>query len=102
VVAQPANAGTKASNKRALELRPNLSRSAPDNQEESSMSGKNLLSKLASFLIVALLALIFAAATVSAASEFEGAWLTQDTKGNPFKIPFLPTAKPLVIGPMKA
>jgi hypothetical protein len=86
VVAQPTNAGTKASTKRALELRPNLSRSAPDNQEEASMSGKNLLSKLASFLIVALLALTFAAATISAASEFEGAWLTQDTKGNPFKI----------------
>jgi hypothetical protein len=84
VVAQATNAGMKASmTKRALELRPNLNRSAPDNQEEASMCGKNLLSKLASFLTVALLALTFAAATISAASEFEGAWLTQDTKGNP-------------------
>jgi hypothetical protein len=41
---------------------------------------------LASILIVTLFALTFTAATVSAASEFEGTWLTQDTKGSPFKI----------------
>jgi hypothetical protein len=54
------------------------------------MSVKMFLSRLASILIVTLLALTLTAATVSAASEFEGAWLTQDTKGNPFKITLCP------------
>ena len=50
------------------------------------MSIKYLFSRGASILLVALFALSFIAATVFAASQFEGAWLTQDTKGNPFKI----------------
>jgi hypothetical protein len=50
------------------------------------MSVKYLFSRLVSALIVALFALTFSAANVSAATQFEGAWLTQDTKGNPFKI----------------
>jgi len=47
---------------------------------------KQVSSRLASVVIIALLALTFTAASTVAASEFEGAWLTQDTKGNPFKI----------------
>jgi hypothetical protein len=50
------------------------------------MTIKHVSSKLASVVVTALFVLTLTAASVVAASEFEGAWLTQDTKGNPFKI----------------
>jgi hypothetical protein len=50
----------------------------------SIMSIKYSLSRLAAAFLVALFALT--AASIFAATQFEGAWLTQDTKGNPFKI----------------
>jgi hypothetical protein len=52
----------------------------------SIMSIKYSLSRLAAAFLVALFALTFTAASIFAATQFEGAWLTQDTKGNPFKI----------------
>ena len=50
------------------------------------MTIKHVLARLASGFVTALFALTLIAASILAASEFEGAWLTQDTKGNPFKI----------------
>ena len=50
------------------------------------MTMKHVLSRLATIFVVTLFAITFTAANIVAASEFEGAWLTQDTKGNPFKI----------------
>jgi hypothetical protein len=50
------------------------------------MSIKPLLSSLGSVLAIALFAFTLSATSIFAASQFEGAWLTQDTKGNPFKI----------------
>jgi hypothetical protein len=50
------------------------------------MSVKYLLGRLASVIVIAIFALTFSTASIFAASQFEGAWLTQDTKGNPFKI----------------
>jgi hypothetical protein len=50
------------------------------------MTMKQVLSRLATVFVVTLFAITFTAANIVAASEFEGAWLTQDTKGNPFKI----------------
>jgi hypothetical protein len=52
----------------------------------SIMSIKYSLSRLAAAFLVALFALTFTAASIFAATQFKGAWLTQDTKGNPFKI----------------
>jgi hypothetical protein len=52
----------------------------------SIMSIKYSLNRLAAAFLVALFALTFTAASIFAATQFEGAWLTQDTKGNPFKI----------------
>jgi hypothetical protein len=43
-------------------------------------------SRLLSVVFIALFALTLSATSILAASQFEGAWLTQDTKGNPFKI----------------
>jgi hypothetical protein len=44
------------------------------------------LSSLASVLVAVLFAFSLTAAITFAASQFEGTWNTQDTKGNPFKI----------------
>jgi hypothetical protein len=52
----------------------------------SIMSIKYSVNRLAAAFLVALFALTFTAASIFAATQFEGAWLTQDTKGNPFKI----------------
>jgi hypothetical protein len=57
-----------------------------EKQEDPIMTIKHVSSKLASVVVTALFVLTLTAASVVAASEFEGAWLTQDTKGNPFKI----------------
>jgi hypothetical protein len=54
-------------------------------RRKASMSMKHRLSRLASALVVPVFALALALSAF-AASQFEGAWLTQDTKGNPFKI----------------
>jgi hypothetical protein len=48
------------------------------------MSAKYLLSRVASVLVAVLFA--FSLAATLAASQFEGTWNTQDTKGHPFKI----------------
>jgi hypothetical protein len=50
------------------------------------MSIKYLVSRLASVLVAALFAFALIAASALAATQFEGSWNTQDTKGNPFKI----------------
>ena len=50
------------------------------------MSVKYLLSRSASVLVAVLFAFSLTAAVTFAASQFEGTWNTQDTKGNPFKI----------------
>ena len=42
--------------------------------------------RLASVLVTGLFAFALTAATPFAATQFEGTWNTQDTKGNPFKI----------------
>jgi hypothetical protein len=49
------------------------------------MFGKNRLSRLGSILVLPFFVLTLAVSAF-AASQFEGSWLTQDTKGNPFKI----------------
>ena len=50
------------------------------------MSAKYLLSRVASVLVAVLFAFSLTAAITFAASQFEGTWNTQDTKGHPFKI----------------
>lgn len=50
------------------------------------MSVTPLLSKLATVLVAALFALALTVASGIAATQFEGTWNTQDTKGNPLKI----------------
>jgi len=49
-------------------------------------SKASLLRSLGSIVVIALFAFTLSATSIFAASQFEGAWLTQDTKGNPFKI----------------
>lgn len=44
------------------------------------------LSKLAAVLITTFFVVTLTAASASAATQFEGTWSTQDTKGNPFVI----------------
>ena len=44
------------------------------------------MSRLVSILIAGLFAVALTAASAFAASQFEGTWTTQDTKGNPLKI----------------
>jgi hypothetical protein len=44
------------------------------------------LSRLSSVLVAALFVFALTAASAFAATQFEGTWTTQDTKGNPFKI----------------
>jgi hypothetical protein len=55
-------------------------------QEEVSMSARYLSSRLTSVLVAALFAFALMAVSAFAATQFEGTWTTQDTKGNPFKI----------------
>ena len=50
------------------------------------MSVKYLLSRVASVLAAVLFAFSLTAATTFAATQFEGTWNTQDTKGNTLKI----------------
>ena len=50
------------------------------------MSVKYRLSKLAMALVAALFAFALTVASGIGATQFEGTWNTQDTKGNPLKI----------------
>ena len=44
------------------------------------------LSRVTSILVAVFFVLAFSVASALAATEFEGTWNTQDTKGNPMKI----------------
>ena len=50
------------------------------------MSAKHLLSRAAATFVAVILAAALTAGAALAASEFEGTWKTEDTKGNPFQI----------------
>ena len=50
------------------------------------MSAKHLLSRAAATLVAVILAVALTAGAALAASQFEGTWKTEDTKGNPFQI----------------
>jgi hypothetical protein len=53
----------------------------------------NLLNKVTMALIATLFALAFTAASAIAASQFEGTWMTEDTKGKSFHIELSPDGK---------
>lgn len=59
------------------------------------MQSRHFLRKAVAALIVALFAVATAPVSAWAASEFEGAWKVEDTKGQPFEITLSPdgTAK---------
>lgn len=50
------------------------------------MTAKYLLSRMAALFVAPLLVAAFVVGSAVAASEFEGTWKTQDTKGNAFEI----------------
>lgn len=50
------------------------------------MSAKHLLSRAAATFVAVILAAALTAGVALAASQFEGTWKTEDTKGNPFQI----------------
>jgi hypothetical protein len=54
--------------------------------EEKTMQPHSFLSKAAAALTAALFAIVVTTVSAIAASEFEGTWKVQDTKGNPFEI----------------
>lgn len=57
------------------------------------MSVKCLLNRAASVLVAALFAFALAGAAAIAASQFDGTWMTQDTKGKSFHITLSPDGK---------
>lgn len=59
------------------------------------MQSRHFLRKAAAAFIVALFAVAVAPVSATAASDFEGTWKVQDTKGQPFEITLSPdgTAK---------
>jgi hypothetical protein len=57
------------------------------------MTVRNLFSRAASVIGMALFALAFTGAAAIAASQFDGTWMTQDTKGKSFHIRLSPDGK---------
>ena len=57
------------------------------------MSVRFLLSRAASVFVAAVVAFAITGAAAIAASEFEGTWMTQDTKGKTFHIMLSPDGK---------
>ena len=57
------------------------------------MSVSYLLSRAASLVVVAAFAFAFTGAAAIAASQFDGTWMTQDTKGKSFHITLSPDGK---------
>jgi hypothetical protein len=57
------------------------------------MSVKQFLDRVASVFVAALFAISLTSASVFAASQFEGTWMTEDTKGKSFHINLSPDGK---------